>query len=118
MPNISVPKFGAALAANGGTDGTLQVADTTNLYVGQTGWLSDTTGLRQHVMITLIVDGTHVKAVSIPDEVGGGGSNVNSLSYGVGSNFSTFTTVNTARLDCPQQVVRVNQPTFSKPSAF
>lgn len=114
MPNISVPKFGAALAANGGSDGTLQVADTTNLYVGQFGWLSDSTGLHTKVVITMIVDGTHVKAMAVADD----GSNVNQLSYATGSNFSTFTTVNTARLDCPQQVVRVNQPTFSKPSAF
>lgn len=114
MPNISVPKFGAALAANGGADGTLQVADTTNLYVGQTGWLSDTTGRTQHVVITTIVDATHVKAMNIADD----GSNVNSLGYGTGSTFAAFTTVNGSRLDCPQQVVRVNQPTFSKPSAF
>lgn len=114
MPNISVPKFGAALTANGGTTGALTVADTTNLYVGQTGWLSDTTGLRQHVMIVGITSGTVVQAIAIQDD----GSNVNSLTYAQGSNFSTFTTVNGARLDCPQQVVRVNQPTFSKPSAF
>jgi hypothetical protein len=114
MPNISVPKFGAALAANAGTDGTLQVADTTNLYVGQFGWLSDTTGLTKKVVITSITDGTHVKAMAVADD----GSNVNQLSYAAGSNLSTFTLANGSRLDCPQQVVRVNQPTFSKPNAF
>lgn len=114
MPNISVPKFGALLAANGGTDGTIQVADSTNLYVGQYGWLSDTTGLSKKIIVTTIVDGTHVKAMAVPDD----GSNVNSLSYGAGSTFAAFTTANGARIDCPQQVVRVNQPTFSKPSAF
>lgn len=114
MPNISVPKFGAPLAANGGTDGTLQVADTTNLYVGQYGWLSDTAGHTQKVVIVSITDATHVKAIAVADD----GSNVNQLSYAAGSSFATFTTLNTSRLDCPQQVVRVNQPTFSKPSAF
>jgi len=115
MPSIQIPKFGEALAGNGGADGKLQVAKSDPYYVGCVAYLSDTTGKNQAVLITQIVDTTHIRARKIAND---GSSNVKTLSYAVGSDLSAFTTANTARIDMPAQVARVDQPTFSKPSSI
>src|SRR5512144_2418814 len=103
MPSIQVPKFGEALAGNGTTSGSLQVASSTPYYVGCVAYLSDSTGRNQAVLITKIIDATHIQARAIAND---GSSNVNTLSYSPGSDLSAFTTVNTARIDMPAQVAR------------
>jgi hypothetical protein len=115
MPSIQIPKFGELLAANAGADGTLQVASSVPYFVGCTAFLSTTNNLNQAVIITQIVDATHIKARAIAND---GSTNANTLSYGVGSNLAAFTTVLGARIDMPAQVARVDQPTYSKPTSI
>lgn len=111
MPSIPVPSVSAtALTANGGSDGTLTVASTTLFYSGCIAYLRDTNGLTATVLITQILTATTMKARKVLDT----GSNVNSLSYATGSDLSTFTTANSAKIAMPAQTAEVNQPTFSK----
>lgn len=114
MPSISVPKFGELLAANATSAGVLTVVATAPYYVGCTAYLSTTSGLNQAVLITQIVDATHLRARAISDV----GSNVNTLSYAMGSDLSAYTVAAGSRIDMPAQVARVDQPTFSKPSSI
>lgn len=115
MPSIQIPKFGEALAANGTSSGSLQVASSTPYFVGCVAYLSDTTGRTQAILITQMIDATHIRARAIAND---NSSNASSLSYGVGSDLSAFTTVNTSRIDMPSQVARVDQPTWSKLSSI
>jgi len=110
MPSIQVPKFGEAVPANVTSAGVVQVASSTPYYVGCTAYLSDTTGKNKTVLITKIVDATHIQVRALLDD----GSNVNSLSYAMGSDLSAFTLANGTRIDMPAQPARVDQPTFSK----
>lgn len=114
MPSISVPAAGAALTANGTAVGLVTVADTTPFYAGALAWLSCNTPANMHVRITKILSATTMTVAMVLDS----GSNVNNLSYAQGSDISAFTTAATARIDMPEQLVRVEFANAKRNTAF
>lgn len=118
MPSIDVLPASAVFAANGGTDGTIQVASTTGFFAYAEAFLSDTTGRSQRCIITRIVDSTHIQVRPIASTLVFQGSSeyvaLPGTNYTVGGDVSAFTTANTARIDMLGQVVRVDQPTYTK----
>jgi hypothetical protein len=116
MPNIQVPKMGEAVAVNTTAAGVITVASTVPYFVGAYAYLSDNAAHNQCVLITQILTATTMRARAIPDV--NSGSNVNNLSFGVGSDLSAYTTAAASRIDMPAQVVRVDQPTWSKPQSI
>lgn len=101
-----IKEAGAALVANGGSDGYVQVADSLPFYTGAFAWLSDDNGLNQRVMITEVITSTNKLGVRFfPDNE----ISPTPPSYGR-SDASDFTTANSARIDQEAQLVRVQPP--------
>lgn len=104
-----VSAWGQALTADGTTTGYVTVADTSGFYPGAEAWLSSSAA-QQRVIITEIKSGTQVGVRFVATEV----TNSSALMYGSRSSAAAFTTALGSRLDMPQQLVRVIQPSFSK----
>lgn len=109
MAGKDVAAFGAALTANGGTDGSLTFAATANFRKGRTGWLTDANSPAQKCLITEIVSATVIKVKFLADQIviGTGspltGGTVRNLgdfapNYGT-SDCSNYTTAQSARFD-------------------
>lgn len=108
MPSIEVQDFAQDFAANGGTSGNIQVADSSGFYVGALGFLvRDDAGAR--VVIVAVPDSTHVTVRIVADDNEQQGA---VQRYGGHSDLTGWTTAKHSRLSMPSCVVRV-EPTFA-----
>lgn len=111
MASEEVPAAGAALTGDGDATGYVTVADNSPFYPGAEAWLSNAT-LNQRVIITDLNGTTKIGVRFVADVV----SNSSALMYGSRSSATAFTVASGSRINMPQQLVRVVQPTFSKRS--
>lgn len=109
MAGKDVAAFGAALTADGTTDGSLTFAATANFRKGRTGWLKDGNSPSQKCLITEITSATVIKVKFVPDQMSIGtgapltGGTVRNLgdfapNYGT-SDCSAYTVAQSARFD-------------------
>lgn len=100
MPGKDVAPFGTTLSADGLANGYLTVASTSGFFVKARALLSNPgASLSQEVIITEIVDATHVGVQFVPTKTYLYPSN-----YGR-SNCSAFTLAGASRLDMPSQFI-------------
>lgn len=90
----------AAFAANGTTAGVIQLSAVTGLYPGMVGHIIDDNLLAGRVLITEIVDSTHIRVKLLAEE-----GVVPTLNYYKSSDISAWTTANHAKINVPKQLV-------------
>jgi hypothetical protein len=109
--HIDAQAYAQDFAANGGTNGVIQVADSSGFYVGCEGFVRcDDAAAR--VLIVAVPDATHVKVRILPDL---DKDRMAEQVYGGGSDVSAYTLAKNARLYMPGQVAAI-EPSFVKPS--
>ncbi len=111
MAGKDIAATGFALTADAGTDGSVTVASTTTLRVGQKGFISSTTEASAEIIVTEITSGTVFKAklartlAALGDQ-----SNYKLQGHNYGtSDLSIYDLADTARVDFPRQLV-YNEP--------
>jgi len=107
MPSIAVTKKFAYLTANGGADGTVEIADTTNWHPG--------------AKVNLRSDDTEAIQCVIVEHVGGNKLRLrpvtSTASYGGSGTLAAYTTAQNASLSMEPQVVAVQFPFTAKDRA-
>jgi hypothetical protein len=117
MPSIEIPPTGAAFTADGTSKGVATVASTSTFYPSQQCWLSSGGGVASvFVQVVDVISATTMSLRVLTDP--GLNSQVGGINYNYGSDISAFTVANSARIDAARQLVRVEQPTFSKLGAI
>lgn len=109
MPSIDIPAASADITVNTTAAGIVTVASTTAFYPGAEAWLSGAALTSVRVLILKILSATTMQCRALLEA----GSNVNTLSYGGGSDLSAFTAAAPSRIDMPGQAVRIDRA-FSK----
>lgn len=108
MPSIETPAFAQDLTVNGDSTGYLTVVDNAGFFAGAEAYLvSDTAETR--AIITEIVGSVQVGIRFLANS-----DDKEHPRYGMRSDASAYTTADHARLSMPKQVVRVDQPTWTK----
>lgn len=112
MAGKDIAAAGAALTANGGSDGSVTVASTTPFRAKARAWLSDANSPSAEVVIVQIDSATVMRVRFATPAVAALGQGVaqvlNPLNYGF-SDVSAYTTAQTARIDMPAQFI-YNEP--------
>jgi hypothetical protein len=109
--HIEVPEFSQAFAADGGTSGSIQVADSSGFYVGCIAYLRRTDA-NARVIIVSIPDATHVGVRIIGDV---DNERVRYQVYGAQSDLTGWTTAKGSRISMPQQLAQI-EPSILKPT--
>ncbi len=107
MAGKEIAATGFVLTGDGTAAGLLTVASTTTLRIGQRGFVSSTTEASTEILVTEIISATTFKARALvaPSAVGQPPALVLHGSNCGNSDMSIYDTVDTARVDFPQQFI-------------